>query len=784
MSHISQGDNEHERVACSHCAEMLQVRTARRHIVDYWDLDNGVWKETRNGQPHRPLYTPDMRILTRSQVSTHFECLFDMLGITREHWVLYGHKPMGARMSRTRRNKRMRRHGDDRKTDRKTDRKSSPDAFDMNIDNELPENTRVPSKPLLVLRRSRMTKFWMALKAWQLTYRISLAALGALLLVITVFSDILTPPERDDENEPSEGDDTMTMYLLDRELGIGKGNDEHFFATYSWCSKCSSIYTTDQVVLGGGAYLHPCRYIPYPRHPHRSKRDPCNTTLGSYRLQNGSRKYKPDIPYHYRPLLTQLAAMYRRPCFEQQVEHWRDISKIDGHWSDIYDGNMWQRHSTDNNILSEPGSLAFLLNVDWFNPFTRGNFSCGAVYLTILNLPRHLRYKKENMILLCLLPGGKEKPQDLSKLLAPFVAEMQLLWTGCIFTTASSPRGVSIRGMLLIVSCDLPAARKLAGFKSDKYCCSRCHKEFKQYDSGRLDTAGHKIWLYDKSGSDWQNWVHRTEQEVREASDNYGDCPTPRAQNAFVSKHCARFSILNDLPYWNAVDQVVFDPMHCLWMGVAKHVITKWKDHKMITPAQMRTMETKLRCLPTTRRYGRMRSKIDGNMAQFTAEEMKMFTIVYSLWLLKSILPTDHYEMWKHFVKAVSILSRPVLNEEDLKKAQCDLVEFTKCYDKLDIFGPLTWVPNMHFVFHIHEDIRNFGPTYAYHLFALERFNGILEGIATDQRTPQTTYMRHISHAQSLFNYPLSRDPIISFSEHELKIWQVVRSYYYIHISP
>ena len=774
MSRSSPFDNEDgNSVACSHCGKAQRLRTARRHIIDFWDLENESWKETRNGQPQIPNHTPDMRILTRSQVTRHFEQLFDILGIPREEWTWSGFSPGHSSTVASRKRKIRSPLAMD---DIKTERKSSHDAFDMNVDNEPPNHTRVPVKPLLNLRPSRLTKFWMAIKAWQLTYRISLAALSALLLIITMFSDILTPRDRDARDEQHQAVDKMTTYLLNEELGIGERYDEHFFATYSWCSKCSCIYTTDQVVLGRGGYLHVCRNVRYPRHPHRSKRVPCNTALGSYRIKNGARTYKPHHPYHYRPLLTQLAAMYRRPHFEKQIEHWRNRSKIDGHWSDVYDGDMWQRYTRDNNILSEPGSLAFLLNVDWFNPFTRGNFSCGAVYLTILNLPRHLRYKKENMILLCLLPGGKEKPQDLSKLLAPFVAEMQLLWTGCIFHTISCPNGILIRGMLLIVSCDLPAARKVAGFKSDKYCCSRCHKKFKAYDSERLDTVGQKIWLYDKSGSDWENWVHRTKREVREASDDYKNCTSVGAQQAFVTEHCVRFSILNELSYWDAVNQVVFDPMHCLWMGVATHVITKWKDNKMITPKQMTVMETKLRLLPTTRRYGRMRSKLDGNMSQFTAEEMKMFTIVYSLWLLKPVLPGDHYEMWKHFVKAVTILSRPVLNEVDLQKAQQELVEFTTCYDQLEIFGERTWVPNMHFMFHIQDDIRNFGATYGYHLFALERFNGILEGIATDQRVPQTTYMRHISHAQSLFNYPLSSDPVIAFTTEELKIWRVVRS--------
>ena len=41
----------------------------------------------------------------------------------------------------------------------------------------------------------------------------------------------------------------------------------------------------------------------------------------------------------------------------------------------------------------------FMLNVDWFNPFIHGNYCMGAIYLSILNLPRQLRFKEQQAIL-------------------------------------------------------------------------------------------------------------------------------------------------------------------------------------------------------------------------------------------------------------------------------------------------------------------------------------------------------------------------------------------------
>lgn len=51
-------------------------------------------------------------------------------------------------------------------------------------------------------------------------------------------------------------------------------------------------------------------------------------------------------------------------------------------------------------FLSHHGSLAFILNIDWFQLFKHYMYSIGVMYSAILNLPRDVRYKRENIILL------------------------------------------------------------------------------------------------------------------------------------------------------------------------------------------------------------------------------------------------------------------------------------------------------------------------------------------------------------------------------------------------
>src|SRR6058998_501043 len=52
--------------------------------------------------------------------------------------------------------------------------------------------------------------------------------------------------------------------------------------------------------------------------------------------------------------------------------------------------------------------LGIMINLDWFQPFDSASYSTGAIYGVICNLPREVRFKKENMLILVLLPGPNE----------------------------------------------------------------------------------------------------------------------------------------------------------------------------------------------------------------------------------------------------------------------------------------------------------------------------------------------------------------------------------------
>lgn len=97
-----------------------------------------------------------------------------------------------------------------------------------------------------------------------------------------------------------------------------------------------------------------------------------------------------------------------------------------GYLGDIYDGNVWNFFCSDNchNFLRSPYNLLLALNVDWFEPFERGVYAVGAIYLTILNVPRSIRYKTENVILVGVIPGPKEPKYTINSYLTPLILDL------------------------------------------------------------------------------------------------------------------------------------------------------------------------------------------------------------------------------------------------------------------------------------------------------------------------------------------------------------------------
>ena len=80
-------------------------------------------------------------------------------------------------------------------------------------------------------------------------------------------------------------------------------------------------------------------------------------------------------------------------------------------------------------------------------------------------MPREERFKWENVILVGVIPDMETMPKSINSFLKPLVDEMQVLWKGIRLHSSWSSIPLLYRGAILLAASDIPAARKLCGFK-------------------------------------------------------------------------------------------------------------------------------------------------------------------------------------------------------------------------------------------------------------------------------------------------------------------------------
>ena len=151
---------------------------------------------------------------------------------------------------------------------------------------------------------------------------------------------------------------------------------------------------------------------------------------------------------------------------------------------------------------------------------------------------------------------------------------------------------------------------------------------------------------------------------------------------------------------------------------------------------------------------GRIPGKISSSFTGFTADQWKNWTLVYSLFALKGILPEEHLQCWRFFVLACKTLGKRVLTGNDIEIGDKYLMQFCKTFETL--YGKDLVTPNMHLHGNLKECLLDYGPFHSFWCFSFERFNGILGSYHTNNRSIEIQLMRKFLMQTKVkdFSYP------------------------------
>ncbi len=397
-----------------------------------------------------------------------------------------------------------------------------------------------------------------------------------------------------------------------------------------------------------------------------------------------------------------------------------------------------------------------MLNIDWFRPYKHTPYSVGAIYMVVTNLPRAERFRKENVILVGIIPGPSEPPLHMNSYLKPLVDELNQLWErGIQVTCPDLPQPITLKAVLICAACDIPACRKVLGFcgHMSKLGCSKCTKAF-FYDSiaEKMNFGG------------FDERPMRNEHDHRKEAFLAREQKSASAREKIEVKYGTRFTSLMELAYFDTVRCHVIDPMHNLFLGTAKYV-TKNILFSQVSPLISERNYNSLiqekvdKCIvPST--FGRIPHKIASACTSFTADQWKAWTNVFSLYSLYGLLESEHFECWRLFVHASLLLSTPMITIEDAEKGHRLLLEFCNKFESL--YGSEKVTPNMHLHMHILSCIKDYGPIYSFWLFSFERYNGLLGNYRTNQRSVELQLMRRFLSDLQIHDLSLPSSGIIS----------------------
>lgn len=572
----SRRDRQHY-VICSHCAGDIQLETARCHSREFWDKQRGEWKETKNGQPAKPVqgFDPDTilaqasRELGDADVDVSAEDSVGIRNIPAARLVAASVRRAWNGLDRT---------AVEYGADSSDDEDDSP-AFDVpeeDSDVETLDSKEIEAvKPVVEVLRPQLIKnavgqstanmvLLLLLKAFVVFSGVSEAAAAVLLLLVWLL-----------QGKPTRT--AITLYNLDRWLEFDKKESERLVV----CKTCSCVRRLNDCIItrtdhagNTETQLLRCDHVHYREHPHHAKREQCNAQLVRLIKRKAMPpRITPVLSMPFRPLLAPLARLLQRPEFEDELDHWRvrfRHRRVDDAIIDVHDGRLWHEFQTLNGeaLLSDPGTIAVCFFGDWIQPFASTSYSMGNIMLALCNLPRRLRFKRDNIILSQVFPGGSEKV-DCQRLLVPFVEDLLALFKGVRITTHKYPQGRNIRVILLQCIADAPAMRKLLAFVGVTATCGcfRCTARFPAAAGSSASAIAPKRNFYLK----WKDIpANRTRADIEAAAEEWRLAESPAKRKQVASRTGCKDSAFLLLPYFNAARAGVIGAMHNLYLGSMK----------------------------------------------------------------------------------------------------------------------------------------------------------------------------------------------------------------------
>lgn len=388
--------------------------------------------------------------------------------------------------------------------------------------------------------------------------------------------------------------------------------------------------------------------------------------------------------------------------------------------SDFADGRMYvalKESCTDNSFLT----LTF--SCDGVPVFNSSKFSIWPILCSVNEIPPDIRDKH---VLLCGLWFGSSKP-DMHSFFKPFVKEcVSLSEHGFQWQDPKNKSSTTVKVYALCCVCDSVARPMVQNFKqfNGVYGCSFC-----LHPGEHVKKGNGMVRVYACTDEVPEKREHKTTVELGEIAQQQGE--------AMLGVKGP--SVLASLPYFDLINGMIPDYMHCVLLGVCRQVASLWFDSKNHPNAwylgnETERIDSQLLSILPPNAFSRLPRSI--TVRKFwKAHEWQTWLLYYSLPVLQDVLPKKYFTHWALLVEGISILLGDNITREQIAHAHDALVYFVGGFECL--YGKENMSFNIHLLLHLSESVTNWGPLWAHSAFLFEDYNGhLLNQVKSSKAVP------------------------------------------------
>lgn len=355
--------------------------------------------------------------------------------------------------------------------------------------------------------------------------------------------------------------------------------------TFLSCPTCFALYPLSDEALNSNEEAYeannPFSSCSVKSHPDSKE---CGTALWTIRRIGNGTYVVPVRKQIFQDLKEWVGRILAIPGIEDLLTEHQRRSPSSDRETDFWDSPMFHNFKGPDGkpfMEAQPGPtgtadlrLLMSLGVDSFSPFHmkvgHHNAPSTAMYMVLLVLPEHLRYRREYMYMVTLMSGNPSK-HEINHPLKILVDQLLDFWEGVFYTrTAGHPLGRQVLLALILVVCDSEAAHQVSGFGSHSatYFCWRC----------MLTKDDLQVNL------DPDTWPRRELDEHRAQALRWLNASSESERADLFKGNAVRYTELLRLPYFNPITQTTIDNMHMALLGLVETHITEVLkvDHKNI----------------------------------------------------------------------------------------------------------------------------------------------------------------------------------------------------------